>query len=42
VLKLPPFEPERADPWWVYEVVQARAVDGLLADVRQRIARLPE
>lgn len=42
VLKLPPIEPERADPWWVYEVVQARAVDGLLADVRQRIARLPE
>jgi len=42
VLNLPPIEPERADPWWVYEVVQARAVDGLLADVRQRISRLPE
>jgi tetratricopeptide (TPR) repeat protein len=42
VLTLPPNEPERADPWWVYEVVQARAVDALLADVRQRISRLPE
>ena len=42
MLKLPPNEPERADPWWVYEIVQARAVDALLADVRQRISRLPE
>jgi tetratricopeptide repeat protein len=42
VLKLPVNEPERADPLWVYEVVQARAVDGLLADLRQRIAALPK
>jgi tetratricopeptide (TPR) repeat protein len=42
MLKLPPNEPERGDPWWVYEIVQARAVDALLADVRQRISRLPE
>jgi hypothetical protein len=41
VLKLPVQDEERADPWWVYEVVQARNVDGLLADVRQRIAALP-
>jgi tetratricopeptide (TPR) repeat protein len=41
MLKLPPNEPERADPWWVYEVVQARAVDRLLDDLRQRIAALP-
>ena len=42
VLELPRMEPERADPWWVYEIVQARAVDGLLADLRQRIVGLPE
>lgn len=42
VLSLPPSEPERADPWWVYEIVQARGVDGLLADLRQRIAALPK
>lgn len=42
MLGLPLFEPERSDPWWVYEVVQARAVDGLLADLRQRIAALPK
>ena len=33
---------ERVDPWWVYETVQARSVDGLLADLHQRIATLPE
>jgi tetratricopeptide (TPR) repeat protein len=42
VMKLPVHDQERADPWWVYEVFPARAVDGLLADVRQRIAKLPE
>ena len=42
VLQLPEADRERADPWWVYEIVQARAVDGLLADLRQRIAELPE
>jgi tetratricopeptide (TPR) repeat protein len=42
VLKLPHNELERVDPWWVYEIVQARGVDGLLADVRQRIATLPK
>jgi hypothetical protein len=41
VLKLPPNDYERADPWWVYEIVQARAVDGLLANLRQRIERSP-
>ena len=40
VLKLPHNELERLDPWWVYEIVPARGVDGLLADVRQRIATL--
>jgi hypothetical protein len=42
VLELPPLEPERADPWWVYEIVQAREVDGMVADLRQRVAGLPE
>ena len=42
VLELPVHDQERADPWWVYEIVQARAVDGLLADLRQRIATLPK
>jgi hypothetical protein len=41
MMKLPQNERERSDPWWVYEIVQARGVDGLLADVRQRIATLP-
>jgi tetratricopeptide (TPR) repeat protein len=41
VLKLPVHDQERADPWWVYEVVQARNVDGLLADIRQRVTALP-
>ncbi len=38
VLTLPAaaFERERTDPWWIYEVVQARHVDRLLADLRQR------
>jgi hypothetical protein len=36
MLKLPPDDAERADPWWVYERVQARHVDRLLADLRQR------
>jgi hypothetical protein len=42
VLKLPVRGEDRADPWWVYEIVQARGVDGRLADLRQRIAALPE
>jgi tetratricopeptide (TPR) repeat protein len=42
LLKLPAQDEERADPWWVYEIVPARAVDGLLADVRQRVASMPE
>jgi hypothetical protein len=41
-LALPPNEFERSDPWWVYEVVQARAVDAMLADLRQGVAKLPE
>lgn len=32
----------RIDPWWVYEIVQARSLDGLLADLHQRIAALPK
>jgi tetratricopeptide (TPR) repeat protein len=37
VLTLPAaaFERERTDPWGIYEVVQARHVDRLLADLRQ-------
>ena len=42
VLKLPVSNFERTDPWWVYEVVQARRVDGLVADLRQQIAALPK
>jgi hypothetical protein len=42
VLKLPIPDEERADPWWVYEVVPARGADGLLADLRERIAALPK
>jgi tetratricopeptide (TPR) repeat protein len=42
VFELPANDLERADPWWVYEVAQARGADGLLADVRQRIAMLPQ
>jgi hypothetical protein len=30
MLALPPIEFDRSDPWWVYEVVQARAVDAML------------
>jgi hypothetical protein len=41
VLTLPAHDVERADPWWVYDVVQARHVDGLLAQLRQQIERLP-
>ena len=37
-----PADDELADPWWVYEIVQARSVDDLLADLQQRIAALPE
>ena len=36
LLRLPPSEFDRADPWWIYEIVQARHVDGLLAQLRQR------
>ena len=32
----------RVDPWWVYEIVQARSLDRLLADLHQRIVALPE
>jgi tetratricopeptide (TPR) repeat protein len=42
VLELPRVEPERADPWWVYEIAQARAVDAMVADLRQRVAELPK
>jgi tetratricopeptide (TPR) repeat protein len=42
VLQLPIFDEDRADPWWVYEIVPARGVDGLLTDLRQRIAELPQ
>lgn len=41
VLKLPANDLERADPWWIYDVFQARRVDGLLAQLRQQIERLP-
>jgi len=41
-LKLPASDFERPDPWWVYEVVQARNLDRLLADLRQRIATSAE
>jgi tetratricopeptide (TPR) repeat protein len=36
VVTLPASELERADPWWVYEVAQARHVDGLLDELRDR------
>lgn len=42
LLQWPEADREHADPWWVYEVVQARGVDGLVADLRGRIAELPE
>ena len=42
VLELPRVEPERADRWWIYEIVQARAVDEIVADLRQRVAGLPK
>jgi hypothetical protein len=41
VLELPVHDQDRADPWWVYEIAQARGADALLADVRARIAALP-
>ena len=41
VLELPRVEPERGDPWWIYEIVQARAVDEVVADLRQRVVGLP-
>jgi hypothetical protein len=36
LLKLPPADSDRADPWWVYEYAYARVVDRLLAELRQR------
>jgi tetratricopeptide (TPR) repeat protein len=42
VLMLPADDVDRADPWWVYEFAQARGVDALLDDLRQRIAALPQ
>jgi tetratricopeptide (TPR) repeat protein len=39
VLKLSDLE--REDPWWDYEVAQARRVDTLLAQLRQQIESLP-
>jgi tetratricopeptide (TPR) repeat protein len=36
LLKLPPADSDRADPWWVYEFGYARVVDRLLAELRQR------
>jgi hypothetical protein len=42
VFELPRNEFARVDPWWVYEIVQARAVDAMLDDLRQRTAQLPE
>jgi tetratricopeptide (TPR) repeat protein len=42
ILALPPDDSDRADPWWVYEIVQARGLDGQLADLGQRIAELPK
>ncbi len=41
VLELPADDVERADPWWIYDLVQARRVDGLLAQLRQHIESLP-
>jgi len=42
VFMLPADAVDRADPWWVYEIVQARGVDGLLAGLHERIATLPK
>jgi len=42
LLQIPFHDEERADPWWSYEIVQARGVDGLLNDLRQRIVALPK
>jgi len=42
VFMLPADDVDRADPWWVYEIVQARGVDGLLDDLHERIATLPK
>ena len=36
IFKLPAADYLRGDPWWIYEVVQARDVDRLLAELRQR------
>lgn len=41
LIKLPSNE-ERTDPWWVYEIVPARALDALVTDLRQRVAALPQ
>ena len=42
VFALPAGDEERVDPWLVYEIVQARSLDGLLADLHQRITALPQ
>ncbi len=41
VLLLPCAGIERADPWWIYEVYQARDADERLADIRRTIGGLP-
>ena len=42
VFELPTSDFERSDPWWFYELVQARAVDAMLDDLRRGIAKVPE
>ena len=39
MLALPPEDVDRADPWWVYEIAQARRADELLANLRQRFVQ---
>jgi tetratricopeptide (TPR) repeat protein len=36
VFQLPSSEPERGDPWWVYETAQARQADRLVSELRQQ------
>ncbi len=42
VLSVPGWGASREDPWWIYEVVQARDAEQLMAEMRSSIGSLPK